>query len=63
MLPASPVSVSLELCPTWKYSPTLYMDENDNVTLVEDNLHLIRTARAHYEKVGLGADFVNQFIR
>jgi len=39
------------------------MDENDNVTLVEDNLHLIRTARAHYEKVGLGADFVNQFIR
>jgi len=53
----------LELCPTWKYSPTLYMDENDNVTLVEDNLHLIRTARAHYEKVGLGADFVNQFIR
>lgn len=43
--------------------PTLYMDDNNNVTLVEDNFHLIRTARAHYEKVGLGADFVNQFIR
>jgi quercetin dioxygenase-like cupin family protein len=43
--------------------PTLYIDEQDRVTLVEDNFQLIQAARAHYEKTGLGGDFVNQFIR
>ena len=43
--------------------PTLYLDEQDKVTLIEDNFHLIETARNHYIKVGLGADFVKQFIR
>lgn len=43
--------------------PTLYIDDNDKVTLVEDNFQLIQAARDHYENVGLGADFVNQFIR
>ena len=43
--------------------PTLYVDENDQVTVVEDNFQLIELAREHYAKVGLGADFVNQFIR
>ena len=43
--------------------PTLYVDENDQVTVVEDNFQLIELARAHYAQVGLGAEFVNQFIR
>jgi 2,4'-dihydroxyacetophenone dioxygenase len=43
--------------------PTLYLDESDRVTLIEDNFYLIETAQKHYEKVGLGKDFVNQFIR
>jgi quercetin dioxygenase-like cupin family protein len=43
--------------------PTLYVDDHDNVTVVEDNFQLIELAREHYAKVGLGADFVNQFIR
>jgi 2,4'-dihydroxyacetophenone dioxygenase len=43
--------------------PTLYVDDQDRVTLVEDNFQLIQACRAHYEEVGLGADFVNQFIR
>jgi quercetin dioxygenase-like cupin family protein len=43
--------------------PTLYVDDNDQVTVVEDNFQLIELAREHYAKVGLGADFVNQFIR
>ncbi len=43
--------------------PTLYIDEQDKVVLVEDNFHLIETAATHYEEVGLGRDFVNQFIR
>ena len=30
---------------------------------VEDVFSKIKMAREHYEKVGLGADFVNQFIR
>lgn len=43
--------------------PTLYLDDNDKVTLIEDNFHLIEIAQKHYERVGLGKDFVHQFIR
>ncbi|MEG6507407.1 2,4'-dihydroxyacetophenone dioxygenase family protein [Methyloligella sp. 2.7D] len=43
--------------------PTLYVDEQDNVVSVEDNFQLIDFARKHYEKVGIGADFVDNFIR
>jgi quercetin dioxygenase-like cupin family protein len=43
--------------------PTLYLDDQDRVTLVEDNYQLIQAARDHYEAAGLGSDFVNQFIR
>jgi 2,4'-dihydroxyacetophenone dioxygenase len=43
--------------------PTLYVNEQDEVILVEDNFQLIELARDHYAQVGLGADFVNQFIR
>ena len=41
----------------------LYTDEDDNVVHVEDNIGLIQLCRDHFEKVGLGADFVNNFIR
>jgi len=41
----------------------LYLDDQDRVILIEDNFHLIETAQKHYVKVGLGADFVKQFIR
>ena len=43
--------------------PTLYVDDEDRVTQVEDNFALIEMARNHYEKVGLGVEFVNNFIR
>jgi quercetin dioxygenase-like cupin family protein len=43
--------------------PTLYVDDQDKVVLVEDNFQLIQAASEHYEKVGLGADIVKQFIR
>ncbi len=43
--------------------PVLYVDDNDRVVHVEDNLGLIRQCREHFEKVGLGADFVDQLIR
>jgi quercetin dioxygenase-like cupin family protein len=41
----------------------LYTDEEENVVHVEDNIGLIQLCRDHFEKVGLGADFVNHFIR
>ena len=41
----------------------LYIDDGDKVVHVEDNIGLIETCREHYEKVGLGADYVDQFIR
>ena len=43
--------------------PVLYVDDDNNVTYVEDNLGLIRVFREHFEKVGLGADFVDRLIR
>ena len=41
----------------------LDIDAEDNVVSVEDNVGLIELAREHYDKVGLGAGFVDQFIR
>ncbi len=43
--------------------PTLYVDDDDNVVHVEDNFGLIEMAREHFDKVGLGADYVNNFLR
>ncbi len=43
--------------------PVLYVDDDDRVIHVEDNLGLVRQCRQHFEKVGLGADFVDQLIR
>lgn len=40
-----------------------YVDENGVQTGYEDTFTKIDMCRAHYEKVGLGADYVNQFVR
>ncbi|KAJ4856898.1 hypothetical protein T069G_07795 [Trichoderma breve] len=41
----------------------IYVDVDGNPVGVEDVFSKIQKAKEHYEKVGLGADFVNQFIR
>ena len=41
----------------------LYIDDSDAVVHVEDNVGLIELCREHFERVGLGVDFVDQFIR
>ena len=40
-----------------------YMNVEGDVVGVEDVFSKIAHCRAHYEKIGLGADYVNQFIR
>ncbi|MBL67701.1 MAG: cupin [Verrucomicrobiales bacterium] len=41
----------------------IYYDENDH-PISHDDVHVkLEMARAHYDQVGLGADFANQFIR
>ena len=41
----------------------IYVDPDGNPTGIEDVFSKVAAARAHYESVGLGADFVDQFIR
>jgi len=41
----------------------VYVDPYGKAEKVEDVFSKIKMAREHYEKVGLGADFVDQFIR
>jgi len=41
----------------------IYVDPDGAVLGYEDVFTKINLCRAHYEKVGLGADFVDQFIR
>lgn len=41
----------------------IYVDPQGNPTGVEDVFSKIEKAREHYEKVGLGSGFVDQFIR
>jgi len=43
--------------------PVLYIDDDDKVVHVEDNVGLIELCRETYEACGLGADYVDQFIR
>lgn len=40
-----------------------YVDPDGNVTGFEDVFTRLETCRRHFETVGLGADFVNQFIK
>ena len=41
----------------------IYVDPDGNPTGIEDVFTKVALARAHYEAVGLGADYVDQFIR
>jgi hypothetical protein len=41
----------------------IYLDAEDKQTGYEDVWTKIEMCRAHYEAVGLGADYVDQFIR
>jgi 2,4'-dihydroxyacetophenone dioxygenase len=41
----------------------VYVDPHGKMTGFEDVFTKIDLCRAHYEKIGLGKDFVNQFIR
>ena len=41
----------------------VYVDPQGKAEKIEDVFTKLQMAREHYEKVGLGADFVDQFIR
>lgn len=41
----------------------IYVDEKGEILGYEDVFTKIELCRKHYEQVGLGADYVNQFIR
>ena len=41
----------------------VYLDDDDNILAIEDNISLIEMCREHFEKVGLGGDFIENFIR
>jgi quercetin dioxygenase-like cupin family protein len=41
----------------------IYLDEEGRQTAYEDVFTKIEMCRAHYEKVGLGADYVDRFMR
>ena len=41
----------------------LYCDEDGRITGTSDVFDRIKTARNHFEEVGLGADFVKNFVR
>ena len=43
--------------------PVLYIDDQDNVVHVEDNVGLIELCKSTYEANGLGTAYVDQFIR
>ena len=40
-----------------------YLDEADRVISVDDGFTRIEQCRAHFASVGLGADYVDQFVR
>jgi hypothetical protein len=41
----------------------IYVDERGNPVGVEDVFSKLEKARSHYAQVGLGADFVDRFVR
>ncbi|KAK7892371.1 hypothetical protein LTR67_007467 [Exophiala xenobiotica] len=41
----------------------IYVDPEGNPVGVEDVFSKLQLAREHFEKVGVGADYVKQFIR
>ena len=45
------------------FGAVIYLDENDRPTGYDDVFTMIEVCRKHFEDVGLGADYVDQFIR
>ena len=43
--------------------PLLYCDEEGNVVGAEDVFDKLRMAKEHYSRVGLGEEYVQQFVR
>ena len=41
----------------------IYVDEKGDTVGYEDVFTKLEMCRRHYEAVGLGADYVNQFVR
>ena len=41
----------------------IYVDESGKTVAYEDVFTKIEMCRSHYEKVGLGSEFINQFVR
>jgi hypothetical protein len=41
----------------------IYVDDRGETVAYEDVFTKIEMCRRHYEEVGLGAEFINQFIR
>jgi 2,4'-dihydroxyacetophenone dioxygenase len=41
----------------------IYLDVDGNTVGVEDVFSKIQKAREHYEAIGRGADYVNQYVR
>ena len=41
----------------------IYVDENGETVGYEDVFTKMEMCRKHYEKVGLGAEYVDQFVR
>ena len=41
----------------------IYVDENGETVGYEDVFTKLELCRKHYEQIGVGADYVNQFIR
>lgn len=45
------------------HGPMTYLDEHGNTTGYEDVFSKIELYRKHYIEVGLGANYVDQFVR
>jgi 2,4'-dihydroxyacetophenone dioxygenase len=43
--------------------PIVYVDDNNQVTAVDDNRTIIERAKAHYAGNGIGADYVERLFR
>jgi 2,4'-dihydroxyacetophenone dioxygenase len=43
--------------------PLIYVDEQGRLTGYDDVHTMIELCRSHYRQVGLGEDYVRQFIR
>jgi 2,4'-dihydroxyacetophenone dioxygenase len=45
------------------FGPIIYLNDDDSVAFIDDNSALIARAKAHYEKSGIGAAFIDGLCR